>query len=288
VLPPNSQRLFDVGFAVHAAVGRSHRELLSADAQDAFYFYRANWSSQPTLHLVGRRYVDRPYGVVDVKAYSNAARVRLRLNDEDQGWVPCEGGVCLWHAVRLQPGPNALLATADIAGTTRSDSIQWTYSGSPDEVRIKAGNMSGYVSKAGERYGSDTYFRGGNGRGINAPDTPMSERVTVAGEDAGLYDSFREGAFSYHVPVPSGRYRVTLHFEEPAADKAGVREFDVLANGVTALKDFDIYAAAGGKLKGVVRSFDAISHGDGVLIEFRPKIGNALVAALSIAPIDRH
>jgi beta-galactosidase len=223
-----------------------------------------------------------------VKAYSNAARVRLRLNDEDQGLVPCEGGVCLWHAVRLHPGPNALLATADIAGTTLSDSIQWTYSGSLDKVRIKAGSMSGYVSKAGERYGSDTYFTGGNGRGLNAPDTPMSERATVAGEDAGLYYSFREGAFSYHVPVPSGRYRVTLHFAEPAADKAGVREFDVLANGAIALGNFDIYAAAGGKLKGVARSFDAISRGDGVLIEFRPKIGNALVTALSISLIDRY
>ena len=40
--------------------------------KDAFYFYRANWNPQPTLHLVGRRYVDRPYGVIDVKAYSNA------------------------------------------------------------------------------------------------------------------------------------------------------------------------------------------------------------------------
>src|SRR5262249_5937120 len=37
--------------------------------KDAFYFYRANWSSQPTLHLTGRRYTDRPYAVLDVKAY---------------------------------------------------------------------------------------------------------------------------------------------------------------------------------------------------------------------------
>jgi beta-galactosidase len=256
--------------------------------KDAFYFYRANWSSRPTLHLVGRRYVDHPYGVVDVKAYSNAAQVRLRLNDEDQGPVPCEGGVCLWRAVRLHPGRNALLATAEVAGTTLSDSMEWTFSGSPDEVRIKAGDLSGYVSKAGDRYGSDAYFTGGKGRGLNAPDLPPSQRVTVAGEDAGLYDSFREGAFSYHVPVPRGRYRVTLYFQEPTADKAGVREFDVFANGTSVLKSFDVYAAAGGKLKGVVRSFDAAARGDGVQIEFRPKIGNALVTALSIAPIERH
>ena len=71
------------------------------------------------------------------------------------------------------------------------------------------------------------------------------------------------------------------------AGAAGVREFDVLANGNTVLKRFDIFAAAGGKLRGVVRSFDANSQ-DGILIEFRPKTGNALVTALSIAPVDRH
>jgi beta-galactosidase len=256
--------------------------------KDAFYFYRANWSSQPTLHLVGRRYVDRPYGVIDVKAYSNAGQVRLRLNDQDQGWVPCNAGVCLWHSVHLRPGANALLATADIAGTPLSDSIQWTFTGSPDVVRIKAGDISGYVSQAGQRFGSDTYFTGGTGRGINAPDSPASDRITVAGEDAGLYDSFREGAFSYHVPVRSGRYRVSLYFQEPVAGAAGVREFDVLANGTTVLKHFDIFAAAGGKLRGVIRSFDVDSQDDGILIEFRPKTGNALITALSIAPVHRR
>ena len=37
--------------------------------KDAFYFYRANWNTAPTLHLVGQRYTDRPYGVIDVEAY---------------------------------------------------------------------------------------------------------------------------------------------------------------------------------------------------------------------------
>jgi beta-galactosidase len=72
------------------------------------------------------------------------------------------------------------------------------------------------------------------------------------------------------------------------AGAAGVREFDVLANGKTVLKRFDVFAAAGGKLRGVIRSFDAKSQDDGILIEFRPKTGNALITALSIAPVDRH
>jgi beta-galactosidase len=253
--------------------------------KDAFYFYRANWSGQPTLHLVGRRYVDRPYGVIDVKAYSNAAQVRLWVNDEDQGMTPCEGGICIWRSAHLRPGPNTLRAAADVGGAKLFDSMQWTFSGSLDSVRIKAGDISGYVSKAGQRYGSDTYFSGGVAGGINAPDSPAA-RIAVAADDAGIYDSFREGEFSYRVPVPDGRYRVTLKFQEPAAGAAGVREFDVQVNGKIVLRRFDIFAAAGGKLKAVDRSFDTASRDGGILIEFRPLKGNALVSALSI--VSRH
>jgi beta-galactosidase len=256
--------------------------------KDAFYFYRVNWSGQPTLHLVGRRYVDRPYGVLDVKAYSNAAQVRLWVNDVDRGTTPCEGGICVWRSVHLRPGPNVLRATADIAGSTLFDSMQWTFSGSLDSVRIKAGDISGYVSKAGQRYGSDFYFSGGVPGGINAPDSPASGRIAVAADDAGIYDSFREGEFSYRVPVPSGRYRVMLKFQEPAAGAAGVREFDVHVNGKIALRRFDIFAAAGGKLKAVDRSFDATSRDGAILIEFHPLKGNALVSALSIASLEPH
>jgi beta-galactosidase len=256
--------------------------------KDAFYFYRANWSSQPTLHLVGRRYIDRAYGVVDVKAYSNAAQAGLWLNDRDQGVAPCTGGFCLWHSVHLMSGTNDLRATADIAGTALTDSMHWTFSGSMASVRIKAGDISGYVTKAGQRYGSDTYFSGGVAGAINPPDTRASERIAVAADDPGIYDSFREGAFAYRVPVPSGRYRVTLKFEEPSAREAGAREFNVLVDGKIILRSFDIFSAAGGSLKGVDRAFDWTSRDNTMLIEFVPLKGAALVSALSIESLHRH
>jgi beta-galactosidase len=267
----------------------NEKGLISYDRRtrkDAFYFYRANWSSQPTLHLVGRRYIDRAYGVVDVKAYSNAAQAKLWLNDRDQGVAPCMGGICLWHSVHLLSGTNELRATADMAGTALTDSMRWAFSGSPASVRIKAGDISGYLTKAGQRYGSDSYFSGGLAGSINRPDTRASERIAVAADDPGIYDSFREGAFAYRVPVPSGRYRVTLKFEEPTAGKAGMREFNVLVNGKIALKRFDIFAAAGGPLKGVDRAFDWTLREDTLLIEFVPLKGAALVSALSIESLD--
>jgi beta-galactosidase len=256
--------------------------------KDAFYFYRVNWSSRPTLHLVGRRYIDRAYGVVDVKAYSNAAQARLWLNDRDQGVAPCTGGICLWHFVHLMPGTNDLRATADMAGTVLTDSMRWTFSGSMASVRIKAGDISGYLTKAGQRYGSDAYFSGGKAGSINPPDTRASERIAVSADDPGIYDSFREGEFAYRVPVPSGRHRVTFKFEEPSARGAGMREFNVLVNGKIVLRRFDIFAAAGGSLRGLDRAFDSTSRDNTMLIEFVPLKGAALVSALSIESLDRH
>jgi beta-galactosidase len=252
--------------------------------KDTFYFYRANWSPQPTLHLVGRRYVDRPYAVLDVKAYSNAPHANLTVTGADQGATSCSDGICVWRAIHLQPGSNELRATADIGGTTVSDSLQWTLSGTPSVVRIKSGDISGYVAVNRERYGSDLYFSGGEGKGVNPPDTAEGKRIEVAASDPRLYDSFREGEFSYRVPVPDGRYKVTLKFEEPAAT-AGERVFDVLVNGKVVLKRFDIVSAAGGKLRAVDKSFQAKAQEGALFIEFRPVKGHALVAALSIVPV---
>ncbi len=128
--------------------------------KDVFYFYRANWSALPTLHLVGRRYADRAYGVTDVKAYSNAAQARLSLNGRDLGATPCSGGVCVWPAVHLAQGSNDLQASADVAGEKLSDGVTWTFAGAPSIVNIKAGDISGYLSADGQRFGSDMLFRG--------------------------------------------------------------------------------------------------------------------------------
>ena len=115
-------------------------------------------------------------------------------------------------------------------------------------------------------------------------DSSPSQRIAVSADDPGIYDSFREGAFRYRVPVPGGRYHVTLKFQEPTMGKAGAREFDVLINGNTVLARFDVFAAAGGALKAVDRSFEASCGDDGLLIEFRPVTGDALVSAISITP----
>ena len=100
-------------------------------AKDAFYFYRANWNARPTLHLVGRRYTDRPHGILDVKAYSNARQAQLWLNGVTQGTVTCSEGICLWRHIHLTTGTNEVRATAHFGEAEISDTLQWTFHQTP-------------------------------------------------------------------------------------------------------------------------------------------------------------
>jgi beta-galactosidase len=206
------------------------------------------------------------------------------VNGTDLGSTECSGGICLWRTVHLRPGSNDLRATADIGGAPIADSIQWTFSGTPSVVRIKAGDISGYRTADGQRSGSDMYFVGGEGKGVNPPDTPAERRAAIeALTDPRLYDSFREGEFSYRIPVPDGRYKITLKFVEPVAG-AGERVFDVAINGKRVLQRFDIFAATGGKLKAVDKSFAAKARDGVLLVEFKPVKGQAVVSGLAIEP----
>lgn len=246
--------------------------------KDVFYFYKANWNHMPTLHLVGRRYIDRAYGVVDVKAYSNAKQAHLSVNGNDVGTALCNGGICVWRGVRLMRGLNHLTATAVQAGTALADSLQWIYSGSPSELRIKAGDLSGYVSPEGTRYGSDTFFDGGEGANVESADVPAERRKVIAGTlTPTLYSSYRTGAFAYDLPLPDGTYVVTARFVEPIESSAGARVFDIAANGRVMVTGVDPFSLAGGKLKAADRSFTATATGGHLRIEFRPRPGKAAV-----------
>jgi len=256
--------------------------LVSADRavkKDVFYYYRANWNPAPTLHLADHRYIDRDYAVTDVKAYSNAAAAELWVNGADAGAATCAGGVCLWPGIHLQVGDNTLKATATIAGAAVTDSPLWQFKGHLDEVRVGSGDVAGLVSSDGARYGSDAFFSGGEGRNLKG-----AVKTPSGADDPELYTSYREGAFSYDIPVPDGRYDVRLRFVEPTAGKAGERVFDVAVNGAVALPAFDVFAAAGGKAVAVDKVVKAVASGGHIHLDFKPRAGQAVVSDIEVTP----
>jgi len=63
--------------------GMNHKGLVTFDRKikkDAFYLYKAWWSTEPFVYIAGRRFVDRPNAKSTVTVYSNQPEVTLYIN----------------------------------------------------------------------------------------------------------------------------------------------------------------------------------------------------------------
>ncbi|WP_395337145.1 glycoside hydrolase family 2 TIM barrel-domain containing protein [Novosphingobium sp. BL-8H] len=273
-----------------AAVDLNDKGLVTADRKtrkDAFWFYRTAWSQGPELHLAGKHYVDRAYPVTSIKAYATAPSATLTLNGKPVGEVPCTGFVCEWKNVALRPGANEAVVTARANGRTLRDTAVWN---GPDPeregLRIDVGSLAGLQIGA-RRFGSDTFVSGGKPAVLNMSGfggrslTPMR---TVEAADAQLFDYWREGnAFSYDIPLKDGTWQVTLHLFEPRKDASSQQALTVTANGTPVITGLNVANAAGGPLKGLVRTFPVTVTGGHLKLDFVSAEGNAALAAIEIA-----
>lgn len=110
--------------------GRNDKGLVTTDRKtrkDAFYWYQANWSSRPVLHLTSQRFTERTQPKTVVKVYSNLDTVELKLNGVSLGMKTSENHIFLWPEVSLSPGSNQIEARAAKDGKELIDRCAWTY-----------------------------------------------------------------------------------------------------------------------------------------------------------------
>ena len=153
-------------------------------------------------------------------------------------------------------------------------------------IRIAA-RKAEFVDADGVNWSSDKYYVDGRVLFPSSADMPQGVPELYRGE--------RIGNFSYVIPVPPGSYTVTLHFMESyfgspsvsgdCGDQAACRLFDVSCNGSVLLEDFDIYQAAGGAYRPIVRTFHGLKpNGQGKLVlGFSPKVNYAEVRAIEVS-----
>jgi beta-galactosidase len=126
--------------------GRNDKGLVTANRKvrkDAFYFYKANWSTEPVLYITSRRFTARTNKTTDIKVYSNAKEVELFVNGVSQG-RRADGinGVFNWPNIHLQPGDNLVEVRGEKDGQTLKDNSLLTLNSSPVKSTVAAKNQN--------------------------------------------------------------------------------------------------------------------------------------------------
>jgi hypothetical protein len=167
--------------------------------------------------------------------------------------------------------------------------------GRMNAIRIAARDHS-YTDHAGNLWESDRYYSGGQ-LAVHIARIPVSSTP-----DPNLYSGERFGNFSYAIPVPAGKYKVTLRFAEtywavpnryPSIPDqngsleggVGSRVFDVYCNGSALLRNFDILKEAGSTLKALDKTFHNLQpNAEGkLLLMFVPVRDYACINAIEVA-----
>ena len=113
--------MFDFAAAARAEGSRSGRNMKGlvtydrSTKKDAFYWYKANWSTEPFVHICSKRFVNRHESPTLVRVYSNQPQVRLEVDGVDVGAGAGPDHVFEWK-VQLDASGTTIRAVAD--GTT--------------------------------------------------------------------------------------------------------------------------------------------------------------------------
>ena len=88
--------MFEFGSDSRSEAGRTginNKGMVSYDRtlkKDVYYFFQANWSDEPTLHINSKRFEDRYQDNITAKIYANMDSVELIVNGESQGVLNAE------------------------------------------------------------------------------------------------------------------------------------------------------------------------------------------------------
>jgi beta-galactosidase len=127
--------------------GINNKGLVTRDRQikkDAFYWYKAQWSDEPFVHVTSRRFTPREAEKTPVKVYSNCPEVELIVGGASRGVRRPEDRVAVWPDVTLRPGENAVEAVGRKDGEAFRDRCVWT-------LRTPNATRSGDGAGRGER-----------------------------------------------------------------------------------------------------------------------------------------
>lgn len=108
--------------------GRNDKGLVTYDRQvrkDAFYYYKANWTTSPMVYITGHTFTNRLTNNITAKVYANCDSVELFLNGDSHGATTSTNCIFTWPLM-LRAGTNTIQAIGTKGSVKVDDSLVWT------------------------------------------------------------------------------------------------------------------------------------------------------------------
>jgi hypothetical protein len=179
-------------------------------------------------------------------------------------------------------------AKNDTVGAAAANARQIPPSTAVPYVQVPLRILAGYSGKpqidtAGNVWQPDQYFHLGGT--WNRPDSAVART-----SDPMLFKHWRNGDFSYDIPLRPGVYELHLYFVAPEPDLSDLSTFSVYVNGDKVLSGFDVRSDALGANIADERVFrDIAPRSDGILhLGFVERRGPAILSAIEILPGTPH
>ena len=118
--------------------GRNDKGLATYDRRvrkDAFYFYKASWTTNPMVYITGHTFTNRLTNLITAKVYANCDSVELLLNGASRGSVTSSNCIFTWP-VALLAGTNTVQAIGTKDASHVTDSLIWIAPTSPPSAFI--------------------------------------------------------------------------------------------------------------------------------------------------------
>ena len=279
------------------------------EPKDIAFFYQAKFSAAPVLHIAAREWskrgetsnvFDPAKGEKDeatqpIKVYTNLPEVELLLNGKSLGKKTVgDSRTVVWN-VNLQKGANSIEVNGRDGEQSFNDKAQIEFvvhrkntksaQLAVEELAVDVGGEAEFLDETGTLWEADREYQSGNGWGYvdtGAKQDQKTDRNILQTADDPLYQSYRQGFSAYRFDVADGEYQIDLCFADPSVFKIGERVFNISANGVKLLENFDLSKDAG-RLTAVIKTFKIrASGGKGLSLDFQPVKGETILNGIRL------
>lgn len=274
------------------------------DFKDVAYYFKSMWRNDvPVLRIASRDRSTRT-GKIDsthiVKIYSNLPQVELFVNGKSEGVKETTNCNAVYE-IKLPVGESALTAKGTYKSESVYDCMMITYNPLPEqwqgeEMGINVGSNCYFTSDVTDFtwVPDQPYTKGGWGY-IGGKDRSTTSEIHNT-HDGPVYQTWREGNFTYKIDAPEGNYEIELLMTDvsrPAVQLAnllgrsgnesnsGMSRFDITICGKKVERNFS--PADGENFRSAVKRRYIVPNTSGSIeIKLEPVQGNAILSGIKL------